>query len=101
VKCKSKGVKGARGKMGILVLTQNEIFFLYTKFFGLFKKIFALDKAQIKAVYLKKRLLADFLEVHYLNSKGKAKICKFIALKNRAPLLKKIESFFKREGEQS
>lgn len=96
VKCKPQGVSLAKGKTGHLLLLENEICFVYSKFFGLIKRIWSLSLVNIKAVYYWKRVLVDLLEIHYLNSKGKPKVVKFITFKNRSALLKKIESTLKK-----
>lgn len=96
LKCKPKGVPSAKGRIGYLLLLEDKICFVYSRFFGLIKRVWSLSTEEINAVYFRKRPLVDILEIHYLNSKGKPKISRFIALKNRSLLLQKIESAFKK-----
>ncbi len=94
-KCKSKGVPKAKGKVGYLILLSDSLNFVYPKFFGIFKKIWQIQVGAVKAIHFRKRLLVDLLEVHYVSEKNKPRICRFIALKNRALLFKRIEDIIK------
>jgi hypothetical protein len=92
VKCKSQGVPAAKGRTGLFVLLPDSICFLYSKYFGISKKMWQHPIEQIKAVYLRKKLLVNVLEIHYLNRKEKPKICRFMAFKNRAFLLEDFKA---------
>jgi hypothetical protein len=89
-KCKSQGVPGSGGRKGYLAVLPLGLAFTFSKWFGLRHGAWKLDKGNINAAYIRRRLLVDVLEVHYKNGKGKAKICRFVFFKDRAPLLEKI-----------
>ncbi|HNQ77700.1 MAG TPA: DUF4126 domain-containing protein [Acidobacteriota bacterium] len=87
-KCKSQGVPSAGGRRGFLSVFPGKMVFTYRKWFR--DRAWTLLKADIEGAYIRRRLLVDVLEVHYLNAKGKKKTARFVFYKDRSPLLEMI-----------
>lgn len=87
-KCKSQGVPSAGGRRGFLSAFPDRIVFTYRKWFR--DRVWLLAKKDIKGAYIRRRLLVDVLEVHYLNAKNKERTARFVFFKDRSPLMERI-----------
>ncbi|MBI5528293.1 MAG: DUF4126 domain-containing protein [Deltaproteobacteria bacterium] len=86
--CKAQKVRGAGGRSGYLSLSDGVLSFTFDKWFS--PRIWSLSRQEIKASYVRRKILIDMIEVHYDDKKGRARLARFVFLKDRAPLLDQI-----------
>jgi hypothetical protein len=86
--CKAQKVPGVGGRSGFLSLSGDTLSFTFDKWFS--PRLWALRREEIKASYVRRKILVDMLEVHYDDAKGKARLSRFVFLKDRSPLLDQI-----------
>jgi hypothetical protein len=83
-KCRAQKIYGADSRRGYLSITDHRVAFTYNTMFG--ERIWSIPEDAVQASYLHHQSLADVLELHYLDAKNKARVARFVFLKDRSAL---------------
>ena len=80
--CKCCGLEGVNSRAGYLAIYENELIFIYKKWFKIKKWSKPLE--DISNFYFRRKILIDMLAIPYKNKKEKWKTAKFLFLKTRS-----------------
>ncbi len=95
-RCRAQGVPRAGGRAGYLSVRGGRLSFTYDHWFQ--SRVWTLAAEQIAAVYLRRRLLLDVVEVHYRDGRGRARRARFAFMKDRGPLAEQFAALGKPAG---
>ncbi len=87
-----RGVPGGRGRGGYLSVQPEALVFTFRKWFGY--RRWQIGAKQVSATYLHRQAMLDFMDIHYVDLKGRDRRARFTFLKNKETLVKQVGERF-------
>jgi hypothetical protein len=88
VRCKAQSMKETRGRSGYLVVLKDRLAYTYEDRGG--AQMWSIGRARVRTVRMKRRTMADLLDVEYSGGKGQDQTVSFVFLKDRADLAEQV-----------
>ena len=87
-RCRARGIRGAGGRDGFLTVAGERIHFTHERWFR--PRIWSIERAAVVSAGLRRRFLADVVELVHAAGGKRNKVVRFAFTKDRAPLAERI-----------